>query len=84
MELDAAWHEWSSVALAVMIDGMLAVSAQCVCCHHFHTFFVVILCPFMYLVCLVSICIPFGFFSLFWSAACFIVCILVLSSLFYI
>ena len=24
MKLDAAWHEWSSVALAVMIDGMLA------------------------------------------------------------
>ena len=35
--MDAAWHEWSSVALAVMIDGMLAVSAQCGCCHHFHT-----------------------------------------------
>ena len=38
MKLDAAWHEWSSVALAVMIDGILAVSAQCGCCHHFHTF----------------------------------------------
>ena len=38
MKLDAAWHEWSSVALAVMIGGMLAVTAQCGCCHHFHTF----------------------------------------------
>ena len=34
MQLDAAWHEWFSVALAVMIDGVLAVSAQCGCCHH--------------------------------------------------
>ena len=30
-----------------MIDGMLAVSAQCGCCHQFHTFCVIILCPFM-------------------------------------
>ena len=35
MKLDAAWHEWILVALAVMIDGVLAVSAQCGCCLHF-------------------------------------------------
>ena len=35
MELDAAWHEWVLVALAVVIDGMLAVSAPCGCCHHY-------------------------------------------------
>ena len=35
----------------------------------------------MYLVCLVLFCILFGvFFILFWPVACFIVCILVLSS----
>ena len=34
MKLDAAWHEWFSVVLAVVVDGMLAVSAQCGCCHH--------------------------------------------------
>ena len=39
MELVAAWHEWILVALAVVIDGMLAVSAQCGCCHHFLTWF---------------------------------------------
>ena len=33
MRLGAAWHEWSSMALAILIDGMLAVSAQCGCCH---------------------------------------------------
>ena len=38
MKLIAAWHEWSSIALAVMIDSMLAVSTQCGCCHHIHTF----------------------------------------------
>ena len=27
-----------SVALAVVIDGMLAVSAQCGCCHHYLSF----------------------------------------------
>ena len=35
MRWDAAWHEWVLVAIAVVIDGMLAVSAQCGCCHHF-------------------------------------------------
>ena len=39
MRLDAAWHEWILVALAVVIDGMLAVSAQCGCCHHFLPYF---------------------------------------------
>ena len=34
MKLDAAWLEWYLVALAVVFDGMLAVSAQCGCCHH--------------------------------------------------
>ena len=34
MGLDAAWHQWILVALPVMIDGVLAVSAQCGCCHH--------------------------------------------------
>ena len=33
--MDAAWHEWYLIALAVMSDGMLAVSAQCGCCHDF-------------------------------------------------
>ena len=37
MKLEAARHEWSSIALAVMIDGMLVVSAQCGCCHLFHS-----------------------------------------------
>ena len=49
--LDAALHAWFSVALAVMFDGMLAVSAQCGCCYHFHTFF--------------SYSMPFHVFSLF-------------------
>ena len=34
MGLDAAWHGWILVALPVMFDGVLAVSAQCGCCHH--------------------------------------------------
>ena len=34
MGLVAAWHEWLLVALPVVIDGVLAVSAQCGCCHH--------------------------------------------------
>ena len=34
MKLDAAWHEWFLIALAVVIGGLLAVSAQCECCHH--------------------------------------------------
>ena len=34
MKLDAAWHVWFGIALAVVIVGMLAVSAQCGCCHH--------------------------------------------------
>ena len=34
MKLDVAWHVWLSVALAVVIDGVLAVSVQCGCCHH--------------------------------------------------
>ena len=47
----------------------------------FSYLFVVNLCPFMYLVCLVLFCIPFTvFLFLFWSAACFIVFILVLSA----
>ena len=54
MELDAAWHDWFWVALAVMIDGMLAVFAQCGCCHHFHPFCVVILLPF-HLICLFNV-----------------------------
>ena len=80
MKLDAAWHVWFCVALSVMIDGMLAVSAQCGCYHHFLIFCVVILCPFIWSVCLMLLCNPFGFF--FWSASCFIVCDLVLSNLF--
>ena len=32
--MDAAWHGWFSVALAIVMDGMLAVFAQCGCCHH--------------------------------------------------
>ena len=39
MKLDAAWHEWVLVALAVVVDGVLAVSAQCGCCHHFLQYF---------------------------------------------
>ena len=77
MKLDAAWHEWSPVVLAVMIDGMLAVSAQCGCYHHFHSSFSM---PFQAFSLLGAICIPFGVFFLLWSVACFIVCILVLSS----
>ena len=75
MKLVPAWHGWFSTALAVMDDGMLAVSAQCGCCHHFLT----------------SSSMPFHAFSFFgvmpfvlfffWPVACFIVCILVLSSL---
>ena len=34
MKLGAAWHVWVLVALAVVYNGMLAVSAQCGCCHH--------------------------------------------------
>ena len=34
MKLDAAWHVWFYMALAVVVDGMLAVSAWCECCHH--------------------------------------------------
>ena len=34
MGLDAAWHECVLIALAVLIVGVLAVSAQCGCCHH--------------------------------------------------
>ena len=84
MKLDAAWHEWSSIALAVMIDGMLAVSAQCGCCHHFHSsssmpfhvfsLFGVILyafCPFFLLACCLFYCMYSGF-------------VISLSSLFYI
>ena len=39
MKLDAVWHEWILAALAVVIDGVLAVSAQCGCCHHFLPYF---------------------------------------------
>ena len=79
MKLDAAWHEWSSVALAVMIDGMLAVSAQCGCCHHFHSSYSM---PFHVFSPFGVILYPFWcFFILLWSVACFIVCFLVLSSL---
>ena len=46
MELDAAWHEWVGIALAEMIDGMLAVSAQCGCCHHFNIFLNSYVMPF--------------------------------------
>ena len=46
MRLDAAWHEWVLVALAVVIDGVLAVSAQCGCCHHFCPYF--LMCPFRF------------------------------------
>ena len=38
-KLDAAWHEWVLMALAVLIDGVLAVSAQCGCCHNFLPYF---------------------------------------------
>ena len=34
MKLDAARHGWFLIALAVVVDGVLAVSAQCGCCHH--------------------------------------------------
>ena len=34
MGLDAAWHECVLIALALLIVGELAVSAQCGCCHH--------------------------------------------------
>ena len=74
ISLDAAWHGWSSIALAVMIDGMLAVSAQCGCCHHFHSgfsmpfhvfsHFVVIFyafCPFFLLACCMFYCMYSGF-----------------------
>ena len=37
--LDAVWHEWILVALAVVIDDMLTVSAQCGCCPHFLPYF---------------------------------------------
>ena len=46
MGLDAAWHEWFLVALPVMFDGVLAVSAQCGCCHHsLHCF---LICPVLF------------------------------------
>ena len=37
--MDAAWHEWYLLALAVLFGGMLAVSAQCECCHHWLPYF---------------------------------------------
>ena len=58
MELDAAWHEWFSVALAVVIDGVLAVSAQCGCCHHFLQYFTYM--PFHVCYDLVSFFSSFG------------------------
>ena len=47
MKLDAAWHGWFSVALAVVIDGILAVSTQCGCCHHYLSFSVFLICPYI-------------------------------------
>ena len=44
-----------------MVDGMLAVYAQCGCCHHFHIFCEVILCPFFF--CLVLLCLTLLGFS---------------------
>ena len=81
MELDVAWHEWYSVALAVVIDGMLAVSAIVWVLSPFTYLFVFLLCPFIYSVFLVSLCLPFRSFFLF-ICFCFVVCNLVLLSLF--
>ena len=78
MKLVAAWCGWSSIALAVMIDGMLAVSVQCGCCHHLHSSSSMLFHIFsLFGVVLYAFC-PFFFF---WPVACFIVCILVLYSL---
>ena len=76
MKLDAAWHVWVLVALAVVIDGVLAVSAQCGCCHHFLQCFSNM--PFQVYFSLVS------FFFLLLVCILFVVCILVLLDLFYI
>ena len=72
MRLDAAWHVWFLVALPVMIDGVLAVSALCGCCHHLLLYFLV--CP-IFLV--PSVCditwFLFAFFFLFiitWCMCC--------------
>ena len=55
MELDAAWHVWYLIALAVLVDGVLAVSAQCGCCHHWLHYFLI--CPFIFLVpCVLAFC----------------------------
>ena len=63
MKLDAAWHVWLLIELAVVLDGMLAVSGQCGCCHHY--FLSVLFC--YALVCLVPIfpicCMFSGFVS---------------------
>ena len=69
--LDTAWHEWFSVALAVVIDGVLAVSAQCGCCHQFFQYFTDM--PFLVCYALVSF-----FFFLLLVCILFLVCILVL------
>ena len=56
MKLDAAWHVWVLVALAVVVDGMLAVSAQCGCCHHWFSFSVFLICPVLFSTfCLVAV-----------------------------
>ena len=60
MRLDAAWREWILVALAVVIEGVLAVSAQCGCCHHFLPFF--LLCPIRF--------VFFDFLFFYWSESC--------------
>ena len=61
IKLDAAWHEWISIALTVMIDGVLAVCAQCGCCHQFlqylndlpfHVYFALVTFFFHLLVCI--------------------------------
>ena len=65
MRLDAAWHEWILVALAVVIDGVLAVSAQCGCCHHFLPYFSIM----PYQVC-------FVWLHFFFCLLLFVVCIM--------
>ena len=72
MRLDAAWHEWILVALAVVIDGMLAVSAQCGCCHHFLPYFSIM----PYQVCFLTL----HFF--YWSASCLLYVLWISSSYF--
>ena len=62
MELDAAWHEWCLIALAVVLDDVLAVSAQCWCCHHSVFDFMPYLVWYLLIIILHGFCLHFSFF----------------------